>query len=119
MLTRQQGKFFEAQAAAYLQSQGLQLKQMNFSCKLGEIDLIMQDQTTLVFVEVRQRSSNRYGNAAITVNQTKQTKLRNTAKFYLQQQRLTNKVCCRFDILAVDGGLAEPEKITWIKNAFY
>ena len=116
MSLKQQGLDAEKQAAEYLKTQGLTLKQSNFSCKLGEIDLIMQDKATLVFVEVRQRKYSQYGGAAITVTQDKQRKLRNTAKFYLQQTQLTNKVACRFDVLAIDG---EQEKVTWIKSAFY
>ena len=57
------GLHYERQAEKYLQQQGLNLILRNYQCKVGEIDLIMRDQKTLVFVEVRYRRSNHYGGA--------------------------------------------------------
>ena len=57
----------EDRALAYLLRQGLQLRTRNFRCKGGEIDLIMNERETLVFIEVRKRSSMRYGGAAASV----------------------------------------------------
>jgi len=109
---QQIGQAAEMQACHYLQQQGLRLIQTNFRCKLGEIDLIMQDKNCLVFVEVRFKRSAKFGTAAESITPFKQLKLTRAAYFYLQQQKLFNKVNCRFDFVAVG------DHIDWIKNAF-
>lgn len=116
MLTdkQQQGQAAEQRAIQHLISHGLSLVQKNFLCKCGEIDLIMQDHHTLVFVEVRYREYADFGSAAESVTPAKQRKICNTASYYLQKNKLTNKVDCRFDVVAIDG-----DKLSWIKSAFY
>lgn len=104
----------EAQAERYLLQQGLVKRDKNYRCKLGEIDLIMQQGDTLVFIEVRLRSHRQFANAAESVTLSKQRKIVNTAGYYLQQHQLTDKVNCRFDVIAF-GEATAPE---WIKNAF-
>jgi putative endonuclease len=105
------GQAGEERALAYLQQQGLLLKERNFRCKGGELDLIMQDQRTLVFVEVRLRADARHGGAAASVTADKQAKLITAAQLYLQ--RLNTTPACRFDVIAIDN-----DKLTWLKNAF-
>jgi len=100
----------EAQALAYLQDQGLVLVEQNFRCKTGEIDLVMRDGQSLVFVEVRARASNRYGGAAASVTPSKQRRLIRTAHYYLQRFRAMPP--CRFDVIAIDAGIMH-----WLKNA--
>lgn len=104
------GATAENDALAYLQQHGLRLIERNFRCKTGEIDLIMRDDSSLVFVEVRKRASMRFGGAAASVSAQKQIKLIRTAQFYLM--RYTMQPVCRFDVIAIDGG-----RLTWIKNA--
>jgi putative endonuclease len=104
----------EARAEAFLTQQGLVKQARNYRCKLGEIDLIMQHTDTLVFVEVRLRSHQAFANAAESVTIRKQQKIINTARHYLQQHKLTDKVNCRFDVIAFCKN-GEPE---WIKDAF-
>jgi putative endonuclease len=104
----------EQQACEYLIKQGLQLITRNYDCKLGEIDLIMQDNQHLVFVEVRCRADVRFGTTLESVHQNKQRKIIRTALFYLQQQKLMDKVYCRFDVV----GIEEDNKLTWVKDAF-
>ena len=103
----------EADALAYLQQQGLTLIERNFSCPWGEIDLIMRQAQTLVFVEVRQRSSQRFGGAAASVGRSKQGRLWRTAEYYLQRysQGSARLPACRFDLFAVDG-----EQVEWIRD---
>lgn len=110
----------EAERAAeqYLKQQGLRFKQRNFNSRFGEIDLIMMDEHTLVFVEVRYRRNSRFASPAETVNASKQNKLRRTADYFLQSQRLVNKVPCRFDVVSLTGALGPQAQIQWIKNAF-
>jgi putative endonuclease len=104
----------EQLAQDYLVRQGLVKCAQNYRCKLGEIDLIMRHADTLVFIEVRLRKNNQFANAAESVTLSKQRKIINTAQYYLQQHQLTDKVNCRFDVVAFDKAL-QPE---WIKNAF-
>ena len=103
------GQAAEVRALTYLQQQGLQLLERNFSCRCGEIDLIMRDQQVLVFIEVRQRSIALFGGAAASVTAAKQTRLWRTAEVYLQ--RYTALPRCRFDLIAIQGG-----ELSWIRD---
>jgi putative endonuclease len=114
-LTSSQGASAEALAEQFLTQQGLRMRTRNYRCRLGEIDLIMQDGATLVFVEVRLRTNTRFCSAAESVDSRKQQKLLRAAQFYLQQHRLTESAPCRFDVVAFTGSNAPPE---WIQNAF-
>jgi putative endonuclease len=113
------GDSAEDLALAYLQRQGLRLCTRNFRCKAGEIDLIMSErknghisgQDTLVFIEVRKRSSMRYGGAAGSVTPAKQARLIRAAHWYLARYRTMPP--CRFDVIAF-----EREEMSWLKNAF-
>jgi len=86
----------------------------NWRCRSGELDLIMRDKDTVVFVEVRYRRSNRFGGAAQSVDSHKQRKLARSAQQFLQQHSLLNSSPCRFDVIAMSAGTS-PQ---WIKNAF-
>jgi putative endonuclease len=104
----------EVRAENYLVEQGLVKRAKNYRCKLGEIDLIMMHNDTLVFIEVRLRNHRQFANAAESVTISKQQKIIKTAQYYLQEHQLTDKVNCRFDVIAFsDKG--DPD---WIKNAF-
>ncbi len=105
----QKGKAAEQLALHYLEQQGLRLVETNYSTRLGEIDLIMWQQHSLVFVEVRQRNNLNFGGAAASVGLVKQKKLWKTAQIYLQ--RYTSPPACRFDLLAINGG-----KMEWIRD---
>jgi putative endonuclease len=112
MLKSLLGQTAEARAEAFLTKQGLTPLARNWRCRFGEIDLIMQDGATRVFVEVRLRSRNDFGGAAASVTPTKQRKLLAAARQYLSG--LQTLPPCRFDVVALDGSSA-PD---WIKNAF-
>jgi len=107
----------EQYAATLLQSKGLKLIAKNVLFKVGELDLIMQDDETLVFVEVRRRNSNLFGGAIGSITKTKQKRLSRAALAYLQRKGLMDKVPCRFDLVAVndENGLLQAE---WLKNIF-
>jgi len=116
--SREIGQLTESFAANYLISQGLVEVMRNFTCRLGEIDLIMQDQQTLVFIEVKYRKNTNFGGAIAAISPTKQRKLQKTATLYLQIQQLNAyNTPCRFDVIAIEGRLSQPD-ICWIKNAF-
>lgn len=88
MVTAKQftGQQAELAACQFLQSHGLSLMESNYFCPQGEIDLIMNDNNTIVFVEVRYRRDTRYGTGAETVDRCKQNKLLATAAHYLQKK---------------------------------
>ncbi len=114
---QQTGQMAEDIAYHYLTQQGLKLRTRNYLCRVGEIDLIMQDKNSLVFVEVRYRRNQNFGTSSETITVFKQKKLLRTANFYLQQTKLFEKIPCRFDVIAISKNL-EPANIEWIKNAF-
>ena len=116
--SKQTGTLAEQVAAVYLVSNGLLERCRNFTCKMGEIDLIMADHEQIIFVEVKYRKCNNFGGALAAVNKQKQIKLQKTAHYYLQKQRLNvYNTSCRFDVVAIENDLHHPE-ITWLKNAF-
>ena len=104
----------EIAAERYLQQRGLSLIERNFRTKMGEIDLIMYDNDTLVFVEVRYRKNAAFGGAAASVDRRKQRKLINTAHYYLMCHAKYATVACRFDVISLDAN----NHVEWIKNAF-
>ena len=108
------GQSAEHRAMQHLQQQGLKLLTTNYRCKRGEIDLIMQDIDTLVFVEVRYRKSDAFGSAVETVDTSKQNKLIAAAYHYLLENRKSSP--CRFDVVGITG--ERRPQIEWIKDAF-
>jgi putative endonuclease len=115
--TTQTGQEQEVLACDYLISQGLQLVMQNYQCKLGEIDIIMQDKDTLVFVEVRHRKQNNYVSGIESINKSKQRKIIKTSQYYLQAHKLTNKFSCRFDVVITEQ--TDKQQFLWIKDAFW
>lgn len=107
------GNAAEDTACRYLKQKGLTLVERNFRCAYGEIDLIMQDGKTLVFIEVRLRSSANFGGAAASINHAKQQKLRRTAALYLQ---IHGEPACRFDAILMSK--IDINAVEWIQNAF-
>jgi putative endonuclease len=89
----------------------------NFSCRFGEIDLVMEDRTTLVFVEVKFRKDSRHGSGADAVTSRKQGRISRTASWYLANKPHRAEQTCRFDVISIaedKGG----QDINWIRNAF-
>ena len=109
------GRKAEDIACRFLKKHGLQLLNSNYTCRSGEIDLIMRDNDYLVFIEVRARKNNNYGGAVASITPNKQKKIIKTSMHYLQQHRLIEKVRCRFDVIAITAA----DNVEWIKNAFY
>jgi len=120
--TREQGEYTENLARQYLESKGFTLIEKNFNCRMGEIDLIMQDNSSLVFVEVRYRRNTYFGNGAESVTPSKQAKLVKTASLYLQRNTKLNQYPARFDVISITGSIATDDinkiNFDWIKNAF-
>lgn len=95
-----------------LEAAGLMLVARNWSCRMGEIDLIMRDGDTLVFVEVRKRDSARFGGAAASIGAQKRGRLERAIGLYLSA--LPRTPACRIDAVLFDGG----GKASWLKNVF-
>ena len=110
---QQRGQAAENQACEYLQKKGLRLIERNYRCRQGEIDLVMSDADTIVFIEVRYRSNPAFGSAAESVDRRKQSKLIVTATHYLQQAPCHAQRPARFDVISMSGNSLE-----WIRDAF-
>ncbi len=105
----------ESLACVHLERAGLKLLTRNYRCPQGEIDLVMQERDSLVFVEVRYRRSSRFGSAAESVDTRKQARLQLAAAHYLS--RHGGDRACRFDVVAISGG--RPPEIEWLRDAFH
>lgn len=116
--TRERGQQWEKAAESFLIRNGLMLLERNFASRFGEIDLIMEDAGTIVFVEVRYRKSTLRGSGAETVTGQKQGRLSRTAGWYLAKNPAKAEQFCRFDVISIDSQQSEP-CVNWIQNAFY
>jgi len=118
-ISRQQaGREAEAHALQHLQQQGLRLVTQNWLCKRGELDLVMLDGDTVVFVEVRYRRHAGWGGALESVDFRKREKLVLAAQFFLQKESCWANSPCRFDVVAINGDPGTAPSLNWLKNAF-
>lgn len=114
--TTVKGRAAEELAELFLIRQGLRPITRNYQRKTGEIDLIMRDNHTLVFIEVRLRRNRHCANGFESVTSTKQRRLIQTAQLYLLGLNPNDVPLCRFDVIAYNASVnSDPE---WIKNAF-
>ena len=102
----------EAEARAYLERKGAKVLEMNYRRPTGEIDIIARQGKVTLFVEVKRRSSLRYGRPAEAVDRAKQGHILRTAALYLQEKRLADAPV-RFDVIEI-----LPDEIRHIENAF-
>ena len=102
---RSQGSIYEQKARIYLETQGLKFIAANQTFKCGELDLVMADGDTIVFVEVRQRKSSRFGSAVVSIDYRKQQKWLNAANMWLftKRNQSLDTAKCRFDVVAFEG----------------
>jgi putative endonuclease len=107
----------EDRAVDYLRQHGLELVGRNFRCRHGEIDAIMRESNTLVFVEVRYRSDDSHGGAGASIDRHKQKRLIKAAAYFLQTRFAEREPHCRFDVIVARGPLAAP-RFDWISDAF-
>ncbi|QJC54995.1 hypothetical protein HC248_00258 [Polaromonas vacuolata] len=119
LTTKRRGDQAEALALAFLNRAGLKLIQSNYKTPGrggGEIDLVMQERdSTLVFIEVRQRSTQSHGGAGASISTHKQRRIILAARYFLMQ--FSSPPPCRFDVLLMDGKLSQANT-EWIKGAF-
>ncbi len=108
---KQVGDDAERDAERYLIGQGLNIVERNYRTRFGEIDLIMRDAETLVFIEVRLRKNNDFGGAAASIGAHKQRRIVAAAQQYIAALR--HPPPCRFDAVLIMGA-----NIEWLKDAF-
>jgi putative endonuclease len=110
---RADGDAHESIALAFLERNGLSLVTRNWQCKQGEIDLVMRDAATLIFVEVRKRQSAEFGGAAASIDSSKSKRVERAVNAYLGA--LPARPDFRIDAVVFDGGNRTPQ---WVKNVF-
>ena len=111
------GSGFELAARQELERQGLRFRAANVGYRFGELDLIMDHDEVLVFVEVRYRSDSGFGDGAVSVDARKCRRIARAAAAYLAANPALARRPCRFDVVAVSGSAAAP-RFDWIRNAF-
>lgn len=111
------GQHYERQAERYLRDRGLETIARNFRCRSGELDLVMRDGGSVVFVEVRYRRTGNYGSPIETITPRKQQRLIRAAEYFLLAHPDYRDNSCRFDTIGI-GGAAMALEIEWIKDAF-
>ena len=113
------GAWGEALAAEYLRKKKYTVLSSGFRCRYGEIDLIVSNKKTLVFVEVKLRKSDRFAQAMEFVDINKQQRLRSTAAVFLSQYPWDKP--CRFDVIEIyapDGTMTKNPVINHLEDAF-
>jgi putative endonuclease len=110
------GKRGEISAAEYLKKRGYKIRELNFRCPLGEVDIVASEKKVIVFVEVKTRYSHELGYPEEAVSIRKQKKLSQLALWYMQNKKVTDAPA-RFDIVAITLH-PEGDEIKLIKNAF-
>lgn len=111
------GRKYETLAEVFLAAHGHTLKAKNYHTRRGEIDLVMLDGQTLVFVEVRYRNNIQFGTPEETITHTKQTKIIYSAKHFMTKFNLWH-LNARFDVITIKPSRTNKPEINWIKNAF-
>jgi len=114
---RLRGEHWERMAESFLNRNGLETVIRNFNCKVGEIDLVMQDGDCLVFAEIRFRRDAGHGTGAESVSRTKQLRIIRAAQRYLQLHPSCTRQACRFDVLSLHEVQGKLE-VDWIRSAF-
>jgi len=113
----EKGRWAENLAYRYLCEQHLHPVTRNHRYRGGEIDIIMQQDNTLIFVEVRYRVDQRYGSSAESVNLQKQQRIIETAQHFLQKYPHYQHSICRFDAVLITGKASSPQ-VQWLQDAF-
>ncbi|ACO77539.1 hypothetical protein AvCA_13130 [Azotobacter vinelandii CA] len=112
------GRDAEALALLHLTAQGMRLLAQNWRCRCGELDLVMLDGDTVVFIEVRYRRHLAWGGALESIDTRKRMKLIRTAQYFLQQETRWARHPCRFDVIAINADESASSRLNWIRSAF-
>ncbi len=116
MQKKELGKTGEEMALRFLKKRGYQIIERNYTCKMGEMDIIAKEKDTLAFIEVKTRTSTVFGPPQLAVNDAKQRQLSKVALYYLKEKHVEN-IKARFDVVAILFG-QEGEEIELIRDAF-
>ena len=114
--TKTLGKKGEDIAAAFLEKKGYNILFRNYKCSFGEIDIIAKHKKTLSFIEVKTRSTKKYGLPQEAVTPAKQAKISRVALEFVQRYKMENRAA-RFDVVSVQS-LNDGYEVDLIKNAF-
>ncbi|MEM7281063.1 MAG: YraN family protein [Pseudomonadota bacterium] len=114
---RDKGDYGECLALEFLSDNGLILVSRNYRCRLGEVDIIMQDKSELVFVEVKYRESKQICPAVDLVGPMKQRRLIRAAKHFITQHPMYQECIARFDVVGISRHNRSTE-VEWIQDAF-
>lgn len=106
------GELGEREAEAYVRRLGWKVLDRGWRCRSGELDLVAADGETVVFIEVKARSSERFGLPEEAVGRAKQARVARLAQAYLQAKGLSGRPA-RFDVIALSGG-----DVRHIRDAF-
>ena len=106
------GRAGEKLAVDFLRKKGFKILKTNYRSPVGEIDIIAEDKSAIVFIEVKTRSSDNYGSPCEAVDSKKQEKYYKIATYYLQKEKKIDSEC-RFDVVEIENG-----QINHIFNAF-
>lgn len=117
MNKRKTGDNYEQMAVHYMETEGYEIVERNYRCRFGEIDIVARDhegrRVTLVFAEVKYRSSLKFGSPFEAVDIKKQRIINRTAEYYMKERNIDININIRFDVVGILGG-----EIRLIKNAF-
>lgn len=111
---REIGSRYEQKAVSFLEHNGYLVLETNYRNRYGEIDIVACRDDLLVFVEVKYRTSNQYGDPLEAVDQRKQRRICRSALYYCSKRGDGMEVPCRFDVIAIYGD----HRIRHIENAF-
>ena len=114
---RARGALIEAAALQHLLAAGLRRIAVNANYRGGELDLVMHDGDSLVFIEVRYRSHTGFGDGAVSIDRHKRRKLVHAAQMFLASHRQFANAACRFDVVIANGDPATPN-LVWLRDAF-
>ena len=108
----------EKLAAKFLKRKGYKIVQRNYRCRLGEIDIIAEQDRSIIFVEVRSKQSERFGPPQYSITRAKRGQISKTALCYIKEKRLVER-SCRFDVIAITfSPESRKPEIEHIENAF-
>ncbi|PJI06604.1 MULTISPECIES: YraN family protein [Clostridium] len=117
-LNKKVGDYGEKIAVLYLKKLGYIIRNKNYRCRLGELDIIAQDKSCIMFTEVKARYNDTYGFPVEAVNRRKRLKIYNTAKYYISDKRLSN-YNFRFDVIEIVFNYQDDSyELNFIPNAF-
>lgn len=112
-ISKKKGQYGEVVAAEYLIKKGYEILIKNYRFKQSEIDIISKSKNTIVFIEVKFRSNNKFGNPEDFVSDNQKKSIIKAAEQYLLNQNWEGQI--RFDIIAIDGSY----ELTHFEDAFY